>query len=419
MPLSLLFGLALCVRLVFCFASDLTFFSTDSYSYIETAENLLAKGGLDSKWPPGYPISIAAIYALFGDSPAALVVFNCLLEAVTVCLIFLIARTAVLETIPKNTNAGRSASSNNTAISPSLWQRRIWAMLPWLAALALTFHPNVLNFTRQILSETLAGSLLVTAVYFALKGHPGWTGLFMGLCLLTRPSALFVAPILLAACATRAPAGQRGRAIGIAVLTLLISVFPASLKASLETKSFSLVSTNGPTNIIQAVGIDPDGYKIEWSGEIVKTNFPMKLKEGALHYYFRFAATHPKRFLKQRLLSLYVFFSPWPLEDHYSIPRKVLCALFRIPTYLLAAVAVVWLHLRHRYDLLLALAGPVAGLAVMHTVTHADNRFTAMVEPLLMVLAILSLVSLSTAHRSWFNAAGLYVTRSRKMVRKP
>jgi hypothetical protein len=57
-------------------------------------------------------------------------------------------------------------------------------MIPWLAALALTFHPNVLNFTRQILSETLATALLVTAVYFALKGHPGWSGFFMGLCLL-------------------------------------------------------------------------------------------------------------------------------------------------------------------------------------------------------------------------------------------
>jgi len=102
MPLALLFGLALCVRLVFCFASGLTFFSPDSYSYIETAKHLLARGELDLQWPPGYPLSIAVIYALFGDSPNALIVFNCLLGAATVCLIFLIARTAVLETIPKN-----------------------------------------------------------------------------------------------------------------------------------------------------------------------------------------------------------------------------------------------------------------------------------------------------------------------------
>jgi hypothetical protein len=191
---------------------------------------------------------------------------------------------------------------------------------------------------------------------------------------------------------------------------LFLAVFPSSVKASIEAKSPALISTNGPANLIVAVGIDPEGYEIQWSPEIVKTNFPMEIKEGALHYYFRFAATHPRRFLKQRLLSLYIFFDPWPLEDQYSIQRKTVCALFRIPTYLLAAVAVVWLHRRHRYDLLLALAGPVAGLAVMHTITHADNRFTAMVEPLLMVLAILSLVSLSTARRSWFNAAGLYVT---------
>jgi len=272
-------------------------------------------------------------------------------------------------------------------------------MIPWLAALALTFHPHALNYTRRILSENLAAGLLVTTVYFAIKGYPGWTGFFMGLCLLTRPSALFVAPILIAACVTRASAERRWYAFGISAMMLLIVVFPSSVKASIEAKSPSLISTNGPINVILAVGVNPDGYKIQWDTEIIKTNFPMELKEGALHYYFRFAATHPGRFLKQRLLSLYVFFSPWPLEDYYSIPRKILCALFRIPTYLLAAVAVVWLHRRHRYALLLALAGSVVGLAVMHTITFASHRFMAPAEPILMVLAILSLVSLSTTRR--------------------
>jgi len=402
-----LFGLALLIRLVFCFASGLEFFSNDSYGYIETARILLTTGKLGSFWPPGYPIFIAGIYSTFGESPRALIVFNCLLGAATVSIIFLIARIVVSEVMLNgNVSSVSTRPNNNRTFYFFRWIRVIQEkpgfILPWIAALALVFHPNVLNYTRQILSDTLAATMLTAAVYFALKGRTGLAGLFMGLCLITRPSALFITPVIIVLCVIRVSSEQKWRAIATNILMLLLIVLPVSINASLQAKRFCIVSNNGQINIFQALGIDPEGYKIEWQAIVVKANFPAKPEETAFHYYFRFASAQPKRFIMQRLLSLYQFFGPWPLRAR-PIWKKTVFAIFRIPMYILAILAAVWLFRNHRWDLLLAMVGPTAGLALMHTVLYSTTRHIVMIEPLLMVLValgvIIPIVYLKASHK--------------------
>jgi len=395
--LLLLFGLALLVRFIFCFLSGLPFLSSDSSGYIRTATNLLERGKLGSYWPPGYPIAVAAIYALFGESAHALIVFNCFLGAITVVFVFLIARIAVSEVVPKHNGQAVGALLADSGVSAHgrirPIERQMWELVPWLAALAVMFHPNVLNYTRQILSETLAATMLAAALYFALKSQASLAGLFMGLCLITRPSGLFITPSIIAVCALRARSGRRRSAVAISVLMFVLVVFPVSLNASLQAKTLCLISNNGPTNIYQAVGLNPDKYEIEWNREVVKANFPAKPEETAVHYYFRFAATHTGRFAKQRFLSLYQFFAPWPLGAR-PVWKKTIFALFRIPTYVLATVGVVCLFRKRHWDLLLAIVGPTVGLALMHTAFYSAGRHIAMVEPLIMVAVALGSVIL-------------------------
>jgi len=389
--LLLLFGLALLVRLIFSFLSGLPFLTSDSPGYLRTATDLLERGELGSYWPPGYPIIVAAVYALFGESAHALIVFNCFLGAITVAFVFLIARIAVSEVVAKHNGQAVGVLLPAAHYHPT--RRHVSAFVPWIAALVVVFHPNVLNYTRQILSETLAATLLAAAIYFALETRANLAGLFMGLCLITRPSALFITPSIVAICALCARPGRRRYAVGNSLLMLVLVVFPASLNASLHAKTFCLISNNGPTNVYQAVGINPDKYDIEWKPEVVKGNFPAKPEETAVHYYFRFAATHRGRFAKQRLLSLYQFFAPWPLGAR-PVWKKTVFALFRIPTYALATLGVVCLLRKRHWDLFVAIVGPTVGLALMHTVFYSSGRHIVMVEPLIMVAVALASVVL-------------------------
>ncbi len=93
-------------------------------------------------WPPGYPITLAAIYKLTGDSVAAARFANVVFGSLTVALVFLI---------------GRKLFDRRTAV---------------LGAAALALMPSHVLFTTMLLCETYFGFLLAltlaVAVYFVL-----------------------------------------------------------------------------------------------------------------------------------------------------------------------------------------------------------------------------------------------------------
>jgi 4-amino-4-deoxy-L-arabinose transferase-like glycosyltransferase len=93
-------------------------------------------------WPPGYPLTLAVVYALTGDSVTAGQLLNVLFGALTVALVFLIAR--------------------------KLFDRTAAVF----AAVALAFLPSHVLFTTVLLSETYFGFLLALVlcalVYFVL-----------------------------------------------------------------------------------------------------------------------------------------------------------------------------------------------------------------------------------------------------------
>jgi len=89
-------------------------------------------------WPPGYPLTLAAVYALTGDSVTAGQLLNVLLGAATVALAFLIAR------------------------------RLFDVTAAVFAGLALALLPSHVLFTTVLLSETYFGFLLAAALAIAV-----------------------------------------------------------------------------------------------------------------------------------------------------------------------------------------------------------------------------------------------------------
>src|SRR5438034_2458436 len=103
--LAVLLGAALGGRLAawaLLTADPARFLFPDSASYLDSARALLHGGFATSAAPgappqtvrtPGYPLFAAAVFALFGERPAAVVAVQAVLSVVTIALAYAIART--------------------------------------------------------------------------------------------------------------------------------------------------------------------------------------------------------------------------------------------------------------------------------------------------------------------------------------
>ncbi|MDQ6746433.1 MAG: glycosyltransferase family 39 protein [Actinomycetota bacterium] len=132
-------------------------------------------GGPSAFRPPGYPVFLAAIYAVAGqEAPPAARVVESLLGALSVALIGLIATR--------------------------IWGRRIGVMALGIAAVA----PPLVVLSTALVSESLFVPLILAAVAAGLEArrspHPlRWaifTGVLIGLAELTRTNALLLLPPL-------------------------------------------------------------------------------------------------------------------------------------------------------------------------------------------------------------------------------
>src|SRR5271170_2206731 len=123
-----------------CFVRFFPTTAGDSPAYLELARNLLGLHSFgflhDGRFlptdarPPGYPLFIAAVYALSGRSDTTLLVAQAILD-VAGC--FLIAALAA-------------------RLAPEPSRRRVWLAAMWLAALC----PFLANYTAVPLTEVLA-----------------------------------------------------------------------------------------------------------------------------------------------------------------------------------------------------------------------------------------------------------------------
>ena len=150
---------------------------------------------------PGYPSFLAAVYALFGERPAAALLVQLPLSAATIALVYLLAR--------------------------GLWGARV----ALLASVLLALDVGSLLLSLALLTETLFTLLLVAvlACGVAVLTRPGrrrWAlgmGVALAACVLVRPVAFYlVAPVALglAVHGLRARWGARETARVLALLLI-------------------------------------------------------------------------------------------------------------------------------------------------------------------------------------------------------
>jgi 4-amino-4-deoxy-L-arabinose transferase-like glycosyltransferase len=241
------FVLALALRLaVVAWASSRIPPTADGTFYQTIAERIANGHGYTWLWPDGvvtyaahypvgYPALLGGAYALFGASPAVGMTLNALLGS--------LAALAVHRILARH---GRAA----------LW-----------GGLLVALHPGLVAYTPALMTEGVAGALVVLATWSASASRrtthrTAWltrclTGLALGLATLVRPQLIVVAPILGWAAA---PPKTVKRLASCALITAVAfgTCLPWTLRNCDKMGRCALVSVNGGWNLL--IGTNPNAH---------------------------------------------------------------------------------------------------------------------------------------------------------------
>jgi len=149
---------------------------------------------------------------------------------------------------------------------------RSWA---WAAALLYGLCSGVLFFDTRLLSDQLAGLLMLLALHLMLEDrHPWQIGGVIGLASLARPLAIILVPLWLV-WSLGSGRGSRATAKQLVVLTavFLLVVAPATIVNWVESDDFILIAWNGGVNFFIGNNPQSDGmtavhpdFRKDWWG---------------------------------------------------------------------------------------------------------------------------------------------------------
>jgi 4-amino-4-deoxy-L-arabinose transferase-like glycosyltransferase len=177
-------------------------------------------------YPVGYPALVGAGYAVFGAHPAVAMALNALFGA----LAALAAHSLAARTAP------RAASL--------------------AAGLFVALEPALVLYTPALMTEAVAGALLVVAGSIAARERPERlavralvAGLVLGVAVLVRPELLLLSPVL-GFLASRGQGPRRAFVAAAIVLgTSLCVCAPWTLRNCAKLERCALVSVNGGWNL--------------------------------------------------------------------------------------------------------------------------------------------------------------------------
>lgn len=185
---------------------------------------------------PLYPYFLSLIYLRFGHEHDPAAWTQRLIGALTVVLIFYLARRVF----------GRKAG--------------------WLAGLAAAACPLSLFYEGELLVETLmlflhVATLCILIEAAAKKNFKWWAlcGLALGLCCIGRPNSLLLVPVVVCwiAAITEGPWKRRALSALLCLVVVITVIAPVTLMNVLVGKRFFLVTYSGSYNLY--IGNAPDG----------------------------------------------------------------------------------------------------------------------------------------------------------------
>lgn len=204
----------------------------DAASYERAARSLLAGTGFsqtppvpDAFWPPLYPFFLAGAHWLLGPELMPVRIVHAGLGALTVVLCFLLARDL------------------------------IGHRLALVAALGAAIHPFLIYWGNWLVAEALLMPFFVGALLAMLRTARRGTGLaattfgvLMGLAILTKPAIQVIGLLLVAwlvACGERRMVAQRVRLAIVALLTMVLTILPWTVRNYAVFGEVIPVSANG------------------------------------------------------------------------------------------------------------------------------------------------------------------------------
>jgi hypothetical protein len=210
----------------------------------------------DSYWAPGYPLFLAAVIwmseLLSVDTYKAIIFCQLLLGVGTVFLCFLLA----------------------ACFLPGYW--------PLLPAILAAISPHLVSTACYVLTETLFGFLLLSALYVLARALMAdrlalwlWAGTCFALTYLVNPVSLFLAPLLAVAvwCFSRSgqvevPIGNVYRCLALFLAPLLVTSALWSIRSAVSVPEDQETATKRLlTNLV--IGMYPD-YHEKWRASILQ-----------------------------------------------------------------------------------------------------------------------------------------------------
>lgn len=368
----------------------------DDADYDAIARGLVASQVYQNSWfPPGYPVFLAAVYALSGGSVAAARLIQTVLSAATCWVLFRIGSHAF----------GRQAG--------------------WIAAVLLALHPGHIYMAWRLMAETPFTLLIALAVLAvqqaAARGSlaaAAGAGLALGAALLFKSNLLLLAPLLALWLAAAMPGPRLRRAAAAAAMAAscvaLLVALPVANRFSPAHQAAWLPGNGGPTlwwannPLADGYFVDPDQTP---AGRAFILRHGLAAAAGSRDPFVRARADrelaldwireHPGGFLALAGRKLWNAFGPLPhaaLFRREAAAARVQALSFGLLLPLVAAG--LWLSLRRRREAM-PLYLTVASYAVMTVIFYGTPRFTLVIMPELLAFAGLALAGLAAAVARW------------------
>jgi 4-amino-4-deoxy-L-arabinose transferase-like glycosyltransferase len=389
--LALVGVLALRLVYVLYFVPNAIPYWRDGFSYDNIARNVIAGNGYwdktgewpneppfanpfapTARWLPGYPLFIAGVYVLFGDTYRAVYVTQAFLGVVIAGLTYLSAKH-VLE--------------DKAAL---------------VALLLYAFDPFAVSITGQIQTETLFTALMMASFFCFIRswqvtGTPlifaCMSGLWAGAATLTRSVG---APMFTGLCFAhllgwgetfaRIGIATRVRTITIASIVFVGSLLPWLIRNN-ETTGQYVFSTQGWQALAMSSNDNADThYTLEGMNSIPVTSIeqPEIEREGIYRAFaMNWIRDHPVRFASLYVSRVFSFWSPFLAT--YAGTVAIVGALFNGALLLFGGISVI--AFRKTWRRFLSIYAVLLTFTFSYSVGAIATRYRLPLYPLLEILA--------------------------------
>ncbi len=324
---------------------------------------------------PGYPLFLAGVFSVFGESFWAVRIASALVGTAAVALVYLL---------------GKELHSEQVGLWGAAWQ---------------TLSPMAIGFSALILCETLFALTLLFSLWTAARwlkpargesSSIGWaclTGLGVAAATYVRPSwypALALIPLWgVVRWRTRAAVGQ-----GLCVVASgLLLLFPWAWRNHAVTGHWIFTTLWMGPSLYDGLNPDADGASEMSFFERDNVMGAGGLSEYEMNRHYRDAAVAFVREQPGRAWSLVLsharrYWSPWPNAEQFrSLPSVVVIGGFTSALFVFA-VAGLW-RIRRAATALLLIAGPIVAFAILHLAFVGSIRYRLPAEyPLAVAAAI-------------------------------